>query len=1161
MAESSSSSSSDNVNGAGSLRSRGFLCLLATHFLVLVNDNMFRWLVVGLGKEIVGPEAEGFVVSAGFGCLILPYILFAAPAGYLADRFSKRSVLVGCKVAEFGVMALGAATAWSGNVYLMLTAIALAGTIAALYGAAKLGIIPEIVHSTQISSANGIMGLTTVIAVSVGTVAGNALGGWAQTAMSQSLSVATIALLIISALGILVSMGITHVPAGNPLRKFPLNPFAQTYSDMRLLASNRSLLYVTLGSSIFWTLAGVAHLNVDYYVERKLELTQFWVGPLLGVLTVGVGIGSVLAGVWSRGKVELGITPLGALGIAMSAVMLFIVPNPPADPTGVWTAALISTCFWLFLLGISSGLYDVPLAAYIQDRSPPAARGSIISAFNFMTFTGMLFAAGAFWVMRDVLQISAPMIFLIKGLLTLGVAVYAICLIPRATIRFVIWLVTRLFYRVRIEGLQNLPDTGPALLVSNHISWLDGVMLITMTSRPIRFVGYAPYTRVWYLSWLARIFSVIPVDVSPSSAKGAVKAVRQALADGELVCIFPEGGISRTGQIQTFKPGMMLMLKGSEAPIIPVYLDELWGSIFSFRGGKFLWKFPRHWPYPVSIYLGSPLREPKDVAEVRSAVEALGVEAMQSRQRPMLIPPRAFLRQCRHARRRSKIADSTGADMTGGRVLMSTLIFRRLLNRILAKDERFVGVLLPPSAGGVLANAALTVDQRVAVNLNYTMTAETINYCIAQCGIRHVLASRKMMEKLDLKLDAELIYLEDLREKMSSADKIAGVLQAYLMPIWWLERRLGLTKVSRDDLMTVIFTSGSTGKPKGVMLSFNNIAHNIAAIDQVVHLTERDVLCGVLPFFHSLGYTVTLWAVLGLELKGTYHFTPLEPRQVGKLCKDHGVTIMLTTPTFLRSYLRRCEKEDFAKLEVVVCGAEKLPAELTEAFDQKFGVRPVEGYGTTELAPLVSVNIPPSRAFDSEQIGLKEGTVGRPVPGVAAKIVHLETGEALGVDEPGMLLIKGPNVMLGYLHQPEKTAEVIRDGWYVTGDVALLDADGFIRITGRQSRFSKIGGEMVPHGHVEELLQQVVGGDSEHVTLAVTAVPDARKGERLVVLYTQLNRSADEICRELATKGLPNLWIPSPDSFFQVEAIPVLGTGKMDLQKVKQLAAEKALVV
>ncbi len=1167
------------TNGQGGLASRGFLALLATHFLVLVNDNTFRWLAVGLGKHFVGKAYEGAVVSVGFACMILPYLLLAGPAGYLADKHSNRSVLVGCKLAEVIAMLVAGAAAWSGSVTLMMAAILMLGAIAALYGPAKLGIIPELVRPDRISAANGVMGLATVLAVSIGTILGNAFAAIATpapllTPLAADLTVgtmttadspqfarivftATAMLIVVGVVGLCCSLAIDRVPAGDSTRRFPTNPFAETYRDFQRLTRIRSLLLVTIGSSIFWTLAGVAHLNVDYFTTAELELAQSWVGPLLGVLTVGVGLGSVLAGWWSAGKVELGIVPLGAMGIAASSILLCAFGLWDLPGAAAVLAPPISAWILLFALGVSSGLFDVPLASYIQHRSPPKERGSLMAAFNFMTFSGMLAAAAAFWLMRDVVKVSAPSIWLVLGLFTLPVLVYAIVLIPQATVRFIIWLATRLFYRVRITGLTNLPDSGPALLVSNHISWLDGIMLITMTSRPIRFVVYAPYAKVWYLRWLAKLFEVIPVEQSPPATKAAVQTVRKALSDGDMVCIFPEGEISRTGQVQTFKSGMMLMLKGSDVSVIPIFLDELWGSMFSFRGGKFLWKLPRHWPYPVSIHIGQPLVNPQDAHEVRAAVAALGVKAMPHRQKPMLIGPRAMVRKCRAALLRSKIADSTGVDLTGGILLMRTLIFVRLLKRLLARDEKFVGILLPPSVGGVLANAATTLAGRVTVNLNYTMSSDTVNYCIGKAGIRHVLTSRKFMEKVDLTLDAEIIYLEDVRPMVTLVDKLLAALGAYAAPSFLLERLLGLTQIGRDELMTVIFTSGSTGKPKGVMLSFANIAHNTEAIDQVVQLTKDDVLCGILPFFHSFGFTITLWSVLALDIKGVYHFTPLEPRQVGKLCNQHNVSILLTTPTFLRTYLRRCDKADFAALDVVVCGAEKLPPDLIEEFDKKFGVRPVEGYGTTELSPLVSVNIPPSRTFQPDQVGLKEGTVGRPVPGVGAKVVHLETGADLGRDEPGMLLITGPNVMIGYLDEPEKTAAVIRDGWYVTGDVAVLDADGFIRITGRQSRFSKIGGEMVPHILVEEMLQGLLSGDSEQVRVAVTAVPDDRKGERLVVLYTELDRTPEQICRTLAAKGLPNLWIPSADSFCQVPAIPVLGTGKLDLQKLKELAVEK----
>jgi acyl-[acyl-carrier-protein]-phospholipid O-acyltransferase / long-chain-fatty-acid--[acyl-carrier-protein] ligase len=519
--------------------------------------------------------------------------------------------------------------------------------------------------------------------------------------------------------------------------------------------------------------------------------------------------------------------------------------------------------------------------------------------------------------------------------------------------------------------------------------------------------------------------------------------------------------------------------------------------------------------------------------------------------------PRKFLRMCRRRMRNPKAADSTGIELNGAGLLTRTLVLRRLLRKhVLAPDEQYVGVLLPPSVGGMVANAALAVDRRIAVNLNYTASSEVMNSCVKQCGIKHILTSKRMLERFDFKIDAEFVPLEDFSAKVTSYDKIISAAAAWVVPTFILERHLGLTAIKPDDLLTVIFTSGSTGRPKGVMLTQYNVGSNVDAINEIISLRDGDVLLGILPFFHSFGFTVTLWTVLTLAPKGIYHYTPLEAREVGKLCQRHGATIMIGTPTFVRSYLRRCEPENFKTLEVVFAGAEKLPVELAEAFEQKYKVRPMEGYGATELSPVVSGNIPPGRGREFKHEGVKEGTVGRPLPGISAKVIDLDTGKDLGPNRTGMLLVTGPNVMKGYFERPDLSAEVLRDGWYITGDVAEIDDDGFIRITGRVSRFSKIGGEMVPHIRVEEAVNQLLHIDEEDLRTVVTSVPDAKRGERLVILHTELPLKPEEICRKLGETGLPALWIPSPDDFRRVDSIPVLGTGKLDLKRVKDLAVE-----
>ena len=527
-----------------------------------------------------------------------------------------------------------------------------------------------------------------------------------------------------------------------------------------------------------------------------------------------------------------------------------------------------------------------------------------------------------------------------------------------------------------------------------------------------------------------------------------------------------------------------------------------------------------------------------------------------------LIPIRQVLRACRAGLKNSKFADSTGTELNGGKTFMMILILRKVLHRILAKNEQNVGVLMPTSTYGVLANLTLALDCRTTVNLNYTFHLDTINYCIKQGDIKHVVTSRKVLERFpDLnKIDAELIIMEDLREKVTLFDKIAGVVDAYVTPIRCLEWVFGIDKIKQDDVLTIIFTSGSTGTPKGAMLTHRNIAENVDAFFKHLNLQKTDVILGALPLFHSFGYTTSFWLPAMTYVQGVYHFSPLEPKKIAEVARKYKCTALPTTPTFLRTYLKNSQREDYEIVSTVICGAEKMPTDLIDAWDAKFGVRPAEGYGTTELSPVVSVNVPKGRREDYQKY-LREGTIGRPVCNLQTRIVHQETGEVLPLDTPGMLQIKGPSVMKGYYKDPVKTAEVLKDGWYTTGDIATIDHDGFIKIVGRESRISKIGGEMVPHILIEDEVTKIIAshlastpGDLGEVLAAVSSVPDARRGERLVVLYRQLPISAEEVCKLLQQAGLPNLWIPSPRDFYQVETIPILGTGKFDLRAVKVLA-------
>lgn len=1143
------------------LRSRSFFCLLAVQFLTVLNDHTFRWLVVPIAKPALGQAAA---LSLGLAAFTLPFIVLASPAGYLADRFSKTKVIQACKMAEIVIMSMGFIALVTQNITFLVIVVFLTGALAALFSPSKSGCVPELVDEPLLSQANGLMGLVTVAPAALGYLLGYVLSSFVPNPVTPlSLLPAMTIVMGIAILGWALSFGLKRIEPADANRAFPWNPFAETADAMRRLKSNTTLMRTAVGISVFWILATLAQMNVDTLGHDDLDFGPIKIGMMGMMLVLGVGLGSVMAGLWSGGHVELGIVPLGAIGMAFWSVMLCLAGwyGHVAPDT-----AMFAICFALFCLGFNAGLFDVPLESYLQHQSEPQHLGQIVAATNFLAFSGILVMSVLYYLMIDVWNISPSVVFLLAGIGTIPVAIYIILLLPSVTIRFVMFLVVKLFYRVRVSGMENIPRTGGALLTPNHISFIDGVLLLITIPRPVRFIIYADFVFNPKLNWLARIFKVIPIraEDGPKTLIQSLRTATEALKNGELVCIFPEGALTRTGHTHPFQSGMLRILKGTDCPIIPICLHGLWGSIFSYWGGSFFWKWPRRLRYPVSILFGEPIRNPQTTNEVYQRVQQLGVAAVENGKNEELTPARKFIRSCKKTLRRVRVADSSGVELTGSKLLIASLCLRRVLLRdVLGVDEQYVGILLPSTVGGALANIAVTLAGRTSVNLNYTSSDDDMRYCVKQANVRHVLTSKKMIEKRPVDLGVELVYMEDLKEKITNFDKLAAAFATYAVPSVILERSLGLTKIRPDDIITIIFTSGSTGVPKGVMLSHHNVSSTIESADQVFNIQSTDCFLGVLPIFHSFGYVATMWLPICLTSKVVFHFNPLDARVVGEQAEKHGATILFGTPTFLRGYIKRCDKEQFKTLDLVVVGAEKMPVDLAGQFKEKFGVQPSEGYGTTETSGPSCVNVADHRSGMVDQKGTKLGTVGRPMPGIVVRAVDPTTKTPLPDGTEGLICIKGSNIMVGYLNQPEKTAELINDGWYETGDMGFVDDEGFVHITGRISRFSKIGGEMVPHLKVEELLIRIVEESSEGdggIPLAVTAVPDPKKGERLVVLHRPLAKPVRQVIDELAAMGIPTLWIPSHDGFVEVGDIPVLGTGKLDLKGIKDLAIQMTSV-
>jgi acyl-[acyl-carrier-protein]-phospholipid O-acyltransferase/long-chain-fatty-acid--[acyl-carrier-protein] ligase len=1116
----------------------GFQWLNVTQFLGALNDNVFKLLVVFLLLGTLGSEHRERVLAVGSAVFVVPFILFANVAGVLADRFSKQRILVVMKVVEIAVMAAGLAAVQMGNEWFAYAILFLMGLQSTLFGPSKYGIVPELVGTANLSWANSLLTMATYLAIIIGTFLPSFLLDKVFGGRFVWLSLFCIG---VAVAGTLTSLGISRTPAGGAKGRPSLVFFVDMFRTFRGIVADRYLTSAVLGSAYFVFIGAFIQQTMLLYGQDALGLSWIQSGYLFSVAAVGIGVGAVAAGRVSGRNVEFGVVPVGATGLCACTIALGLIP-----PT--YTAVLTV----LFLLGASCGLFIVPLTAFIQQRAPPERRGRVIALESFLGFVGAGLSAGVFYAMTAVMGLSPRESFVVIGALTGLLAAVTFVMLPDFLVRFAVVTVTRCVYRMRVDGVDRVPPDGPVVLLPNHVTWVDALLISATLQRRVRFLLGRQIYAIRWLRPLFRLMGAIPIspDDAPHQIHNALDAARQALLDGYVVCVFPEGGITRNGNLRAFRPGWERIVKGIECPVLPVYIGGGWGSIFSYYHGRLVSSMPRRIPYPVSVVFGEPLPAGADTAAARLAVQELSgrhFDLMKDRSRVLGV---AAVRAARRRWFGEAVGDSTGVRLSRGRALVAaTALGGAIAERV--RMDRYVGILLPASVGGLLANLAVTLVGRVPVNLNFTASSDAMQSALAQADIRTILTSRAFVEKAKVGTlpEGTVVYLEDIRSAIGPGARLRALLKALLVPARWYT---GRKPVEPDDVATVIFSSGSTGTPKGVMLSHHNVLSNIESFLMVCRFTPEDRMCAVLPFFHSFGFTCTLWTPFLSGFVAFYHPNPLDSAAIAEQIRERRLTALLTTPTFLLSYYRRAKREDLATLRILIAGAERLKSEVADAFEERFGIRPLEGYGATELSPVVSVCLRDATVDRVTQVGHKAGSVGHPLPGVTARVTDMDTHAVLAPDRQGMLEIKGPNVMLGYLANPKATIEAVREGWYTTGDLAKIDEDGFIFLQGRVSRFSKIGGEMVPHGAVEERLLKAMG--SGQPTIFISSAADARKGEQLVVLCAPEAGGVEKVRAAIRDADLPNLWKPRPENCFESGPFPVLGSGKLDLRALKALA-------
>jgi len=1120
---------------------RSFAWLNVTQFLGALNDNIFKLLLICLLGNLMGESCRAKVVPAAFAIFVVPFLLFSHAAGVLADRISKRTIIVAVKFIEVAVLLAACVAVYYKSPVFLYVILFLMGCHSTLFSPSKYGIIPEIVPAEKLSRANSFLEGLTYMAIILGTFLPSFL--LLQVIGGSYLGLAGICLCLAVA-GVIASFGIQKTPSAGSTKNFSALFLVEIFKTLRETKKDIHLFLAIMGSAYFLFLGAFIQQAGLIYGQECLRMSVEKSGYLFPVAALGIGIGALLSGKVSGRNIEFGIVPIGAVGLTVACVAL-----------GLVTPALKPALALIFLIGVSSGLFIVPLNAFIQYRSPGNQRGEILACTNFLSFLGVALSAGLFFLLNGVLKLAATECFLAIGVMTGILAAVAIVVLPDFLIRCVTVIITKCFYRIKTFGLENLPVDGGALLVSNHVTWVDALLISATCQRRIRFMMERQIYRNKWLNPLFRLMGVIPVSVvdGPRAVLASLKQARAELDAGYMVCIFAEGALTRNGNIRAFKPGLERIVKGSSHPVIPVYIGGAWGSVFSYYHGRLLGSLPNAIPYPVSVIFGGPMPATSTSAEVREAVIELSAKSFDLKKDSGRVLAKMFIGTARRRWFAMALGDSTGKRLSFGKTLISAIALSREIDARSPGQEK-IGLIMPATAGGALVNIAVTLSGRVSVNLNFTSSAESIASAIRQCGIKTIISSRAFGEKMrGFVMPEGTVFIEDLAARITPAGKLLAAVLALAAPARLLMR---YNRPGPDDVAAIIFSSGSTGEPKGVMLTHHNVISNIESFLMLMHFGLHDRMCGILPFFHSFGFTATLWCPMLKGFSIFYHPNPIEGGKVAELVRENRLTILLATPTFLVGYMRRATRADFASLRVVVAGAEKLKKKIADHFEAHFGIRPLEGYGTTELSPVAALNIPDVESDGVHQTGTKEESIGQPIPGVAMRIVDPESGAVIKDGGRGLLMVKGPNVMLGYLGKPEKTAEVIKDGWYDTGDIAKIDGDGFVFLLDRVSRFSKIGGEMVPHMAVEDKIYHALGAVG-HV-IHVTSVPDEKKGELLVLLYTDEAGTAESLSRIIAESDLPNLWKPRRENLIRIEAMPTLGSGKLDQKKLKDKALESA---
>ena len=1153
------------------------LTLIKIAFLFVVFCNAFvdvthKVLLQNIAFKVFDGSTQVVWISIINSLIIIPFILLFTLSGFLSDKYDKKNILVYGAVSSFLLSILMIISYLSGNFYFAMGSLVLLAIQSAVYSPAKFGIIIDIYGRKNLASGNAFLQAISMMAILFSIASASIVFEFfynnnnlqTLTTKEELLSAIlplTYYIVPFAFLEMLVSfLFLKNINTSYnknkdlTLNKKELFQGKLLQNNMKILTSNNAIFLSVIGLSVFWGISQSTMAVFPSFAKMYLGISDVSIiNGVIGASGIGIAIGSIMYSKISKYYIEVGTIPLAAFGMALTLYISTLVASP----------ILLAIIFLFF--GFFGGMFIVPLNALIQFNAKKKVLGTILAGNNWFHSVSMFLMLGMTTIVSYYGFDPLKTIYLIL-LITLAGTMYTIYQLPQSLILLFLKTIVGMKYKLEVNGITNIPQTGGVLLLGNHISWIDWAVVLMAVPKEVRFVMDKTIYSKWYIKWIFRMFNAIPI--SNASSKTTIKIIAKQLDEGNIVVIFPEGSITRNGHLGEFKKGFekILQLTNTDVKVVPFYIRGLWESMFSRANQKFK-KSNRTNSVTIS-FARYMKKENANIISVKKQIINLSTKSWQEHIKNLKPLNETIFNRLKELKNNMIFTDSTGLELSGHKFLTASIVFKNLLKKQI--ENQNVGILLPSSSAGAFINYSVLLMGKTAVNLNYTSQIETLKYCISKAQIKSIITSRKFIEKLELRgidlkeafEDVELIYLEDLRQNISKAKSLSVFLSVKILPSF-LSKFIHLTKTKKDDTVLILFSSGSEGTPKGIELSGDNILGNAQQIANIINVNDEDIILGSLPLFHAFGIVVTTYLPLIEGIRCVAHPDPTDGLAIAKLISSYKVTIMCGTSTFFRLYTKNQKIHSlmFESLRLVVSGAEKLREDVRIEFKKRFAKDILEGFGTTETSPVATCNLPDVLSPDfSIQKGQKAGTVGMAIPGTTIKVVDPVTFKELKVNEEGMILISGIQVMKSYLDDEERTKKALKvinaKTYYITGDKGKLDEDGFLTIVDRYSRFAKIGGEMISLGAIEELISKFIESTDNLIDFLVTSLEDEKKGEKIVLLISNANKEFIQELKEKILKNFDNkLMIPSEIKI--VEEIPKLGSGKKDFAKAKYLASQE----